>query len=371
MSQKSLNSTLNNIENKTNFINVSGKLGQEEICNLFKSHSSKICKDILEKIDIFVHNMEFFEFYSDGDIKNLLNILKLKLPENNEEFISLVKSDIEDYISCISLIILSIKLFLKTEIKLEETVAKVINNMSKLKFENKIKNYDQDNLFLYLESLLKISEKNYKSYLSASALLYFNISSLEVAPKNILYPTFSNEYKIKYFSNDEKEVILNDNQSTPKFKFDFEKQEKINFNLENSTQDNFSIKTESIFTLSKYIFDEEPTTSKNTESKFVEFLMDKTKMKKNFKNEYDNKQKITSSETDINIKKNNKNYCLNLLEMIKKIYKKGLINSEEKVKLKQLVIDKSKKIEYLYYNVYKNSKNDKKMIISEVKKILN
>ena len=53
--------------------------------------------------------------------------------------------------------------------------------------------------------------------------------------------------------------------------------------------------------------------------------------------------------------------------MIYKIYKKGLINSEEKIKLKKLVIEKSKNIEYLYYNIYLNSKNDKDTLITEVK----
>ena len=77
------------------------------------------------------------------------------------------------------------------------------------------------------------------------------------------------------------------------------------------------------------------------------------------------------SNTNIIIKKNDKNYYMDLLEMINKIYKNGLINSEEKIKLKQLVIEKSKKIEYLYYNIYKNAKNDKNTLITEVKKILN
>ena len=57
--------------------------------------------------------------------------------------------------------------------------------------------------------------------------------------------------------------------------------------------------------------------------------------------------------------------------MINKMYKTGLINSEEKVELKKLVIEKSKKIEYLYYNIFTNSKNDKNALITEVKKIVN
>ena len=70
------------------------------------------------------------------------------------------------------------------------------------------------------------------------------------------------------------------------------------------------------------------------------------------------------------IKKKNKNHYRNLLEMINKMYKMGLINSEEKVKLKHLVIEKSIKIEYLYYNIFKNPKNDNNKLLAEVKKIV-
>ena len=57
--------------------------------------------------------------------------------------------------------------------------------------------------------------------------------------------------------------------------------------------------------------------------------------------------------------------------MISKMYKSGLIDSEEKVKLKQLVIKKSKKIEYFYYNIYLNTKNNKDILVNEAKKIVN
>ena len=99
------------MKGKINSIDINGKLDREIIYNLFKTHSFKINKEISEKIDNFKYNMDFFEFYSNENIKNLLNIFKLS--ENNDELFSSFKSDIEQYISCISQIILSIKLFLK------------------------------------------------------------------------------------------------------------------------------------------------------------------------------------------------------------------------------------------------------------------
>ena len=99
------------MEDKINFIDISGKLNHEEIYNLFKTRSSKINKEISEKIDIFKKNIDFFEFYSNKNIKTLLNIFRFQISENNDESFSLFKSDIERYISCISQILLSIKLF--------------------------------------------------------------------------------------------------------------------------------------------------------------------------------------------------------------------------------------------------------------------
>ena len=93
---------------------MNGKLDHEQIYNLFKTNSSKENKKISEKIDIFKNNIDFFEYYANKDIKNLLNIFGLKLLENNIGSSSSFKSDIEEYISCISQIILSIKLFFKT-----------------------------------------------------------------------------------------------------------------------------------------------------------------------------------------------------------------------------------------------------------------
>ena len=375
---------IKNMKDKINFIDINGKLDHKEIYSLFKTPSSKINKQISEKINIFDHNMEFFEFYSNEDIKNLLNIYNLKLSKNSDESFSLFKSDIEQYISCISHIILSIKLFFKTQDILTKIVINAKNHLSKLKSENKIENYNQDNLFLYLESILKNYEKNSKFFSSTSTLSSSNISSLKVTPKNSIFRKFSSEYKIDNFSNDEIEFNIQDRPPTPRFESDSKSDEKIenenkNSNLDDSVQSDSSIKKESVLTLSKYVFAEEPITPKNPESKLIQSAMNQSKIKRNstkvriLHNEKINKHKKkrnASSETDVFNKFNDKNYYRNLLEMINKIYKKGLINSEEKVNLKQLVIEKSKKVEYLYYNIYKNS-NNKNTLVTEVKKILN
>ena len=370
------------MNDKINFIDGNGKLDHEELYKLLKTHSSKTNKKISEKIDIFKHNLDFFEFYSNKEIKKLLNIFKLKLSENNDEYFSSFKSHIDQYISCMCQIILSIKLFLKTQDTLSKIVISAKNHLSKLKYEKKIENHNQNNLFSYLESLLIISEKNSKIFSSASTLSS-NISSIEVPPKNSIFRGFSSEYNINRFSKNEIELKIIDRPPTPRFELESKSDENIeknNSNLDNSIESYSTIKKESVLTLSKYVFIEEPITPKNPESKLIKPPKIESKIK-----QYSTKERVPLNEnmnkrkngrslfsnTNIIIKKNDKNYYMDLLEMINKIYKNGLINSEEKIKLKQLVIEKSKKIEYLYYNIYKNAKNDKNTLITEVKKILN
>ena len=368
------------MKDKINSIDMNGKLYHEEIYNLFKTHSSKANKTISEKIDNFKYNMDFFEYYSNKDIKNLLNIFNLKVSENINESFSAFKSEIEQYISCISQIILTIKLFLKAQDIFKKTFINAKNHLSKLKFENKLENYNENYLLSYLASFFK-SKKSHKIYPKSSTILSKNVSSIEFNPKKFSVEKINKEHKIGGSSKGEKESTIYDNSSTAKFESEsdeeFENLKRKNSNFENPSENISYKKNDSVFTLSKFFFAEEPSTPKKFESKFSKPHIIKTKTK--------NFTKITQTE-NANILKNNgyvfsetdfiikndekKNHCRNLLEMINTIYKKGMINSEEKLKLKQLVIEKSKKIEYLYDNIYINIKADKNRLISEVKKII-
>ena len=366
------------MKEKINSIDINGKLDNEQIYNLFKTNSSKENKEISEKIDIYKRNMDFFYYYSNKDIKNLFNIFELKISENNNEIFSSFESDIEQYICCISQIILSLKLTQKIQEILEKIVIVSKNHLLKLKNENKLENYNQDYLFLYLESFFKNSEKRPENYSNTSSTLNNNISLFEVIPKYSKFRKALSENKNDGFSNGEIEPIIYDESSTPKFESDeeFENQEKKKLD---SITYHSNLKKGMIFTFSEFVFAEEPSTPQNIESKLIESPMIKPKTKNSTRiripqNDDINKINYTRqlfSETDVTIKNNKKNHCRNLLEMINSMYKKGLINSEEKVKLKKLVINKSKKIEYFYYNIYKNSKNLKNTLLYEVKKIVN
>ena len=357
------------------------KLDEEKLYNLYKTHSSKANKEISKKINTFKNNMNFLEFYSNKDIKNLLNIFELKLSENDDGFFSSFKSDIDQYISCMSQIILSVKIYLKTQNLLKKIVINAKNHLSKLKYKNQLKNYNQHHLISYLESLFKISKKNHKLYSSSPKLLSRRISSMETNPKNFSHQKFSSDNKLDFSSGETESTIYN---KTPRFESEsyeeLENQEQKNTNLENSIENNFLIKKNSIFTLSEYVFDEEPLTPKNSQSKLIESRINIQKKKNTFttirKMKTENFDKLKNvrkvlDEANFIVENNKKSQCRDILEMINDIYKKGLINSEEKVKLKQLVIEKSKKIEFLYDNIYKNAKDDKTKLISEVKKLVN
>ena len=364
------------MEDKINLIDINEKLDHEEIYNLFKTRSSKTNKEISEKISIFKYNIDFLKFYSSKDFKNLLNIFELKISENNDESFSSFESDTEQYISCISQIILSLKLFLKIQDILAKLIINAKNHLSKLKYENKIENNNQDYLFLYSESLLKISSKNLNFHPSDSTLFTSNFSSFDDTPKNSLFRQVSSEYIINRFASGGIESIYN--IPTPKFEFgygvEFENQENKKPNLEN-----FHIKNNSILTFSEYIFDEGSFISKNLEQTLIKSTTAKLKIRynsvkrrnsqiENVINKHKNKRN-TSSEI-CPVTNNKKNHYRNLLEMTNKIYKKGFINSEEKVKFKKLILEKSKKIEY-FYNIYKNSENDKNILVAEIKKLIN
>ena len=214
------------MKGKINFINMNEKLNYEEIYDLFKTHSSKVNKEISKKIEIFKFNIDFFKYYANKDIKNLLNIFELKL--SDDELFSSFKSDIEQYISCISQIILTIKLFLKTQDILTKMVINAKNQLSKLKLKNSNQNY----LFLYLESLLKISKKSHKYYSSATTLN--KISTIDDNQKNSSYPKFFS-HKIDGFSNNEIKSSIYDKLITPRFKSKekFEKSRTKKFEFRN------------------------------------------------------------------------------------------------------------------------------------------
>ena len=91
-------------------IEVAGDFKSDKIYSLYKTSSTEINLEILSLFQKYESSLDFFSYYTKNDIKNLLNIFELELQKNYDEYFSSFKTDTEQYISCISHIILSIKL---------------------------------------------------------------------------------------------------------------------------------------------------------------------------------------------------------------------------------------------------------------------
>ena len=146
----------------------------------------------------------------------------------------------------------------------------------------------------------------------------------------------SDENRIKKIKKDKK-VKINDQKVT-------------NFNLQNIQND-----SEAKLVYTKSNFSENKKNQDNSE----EFEKKEYYTKKNPK-----KQTFSS----VNLKSTmEKNMLKDFLGFINNIYKSGSINTEEKIKLKQLIISKSEKIENIYNNYYHDNKNE---FINELKKLI-
>ena len=146
----------------------------------------------------------------------------------------------------------------------------------------------------------------------------------------------SDENRIKKIKKDKK-VKINDQKVT-------------NFNLQNIQND-----SEAKLVYTKSNFSENKKSQDNSE----EFEKKEYYTKKNPK-----KQTFSS----VNLKTTmEKNMLKDFLGFINNIYKSGSINTEEKIKLKQLIISKSEKIENIYNNYYHDNKNE---FINELKKLI-
>ena len=333
-------------------VDTKGDIKIKDMYNLLKTNSPKINFEIAQKIQTFNKIDEFFNHYSiQTSLFELLNKVEFNSSKNYDGIFSSFDLNIEQYISCFTQMIISIKLILKTQEILNKIFLTSKKYLLKLKIEQQIENISQDNLFSFIEKLLDISlTSTLGSFSNSSSKLRFD--SFDSINNNLLYhQKLTSDHSLKSFSRDDlgKTLkILNEEPCTPKFG------SNSDTNFQMRTKENFKnicIRKDSSFSLS----DEEEINSFEKKEDAI----------KNKKNNF-----ITKKDDFYNKSVNERKYeCL--LKMINDIYKKGIINSEEKIRLKQLVIAKSKKLENLYYNIYKNKSIDENVLRSEITKLLN
>ena len=377
-----------------------GKLKIDEIYYFYKTSSPETNLEILSCLKKYQSYIDFFSYYTDTDIKCLLNLLN-ELDRNlmfifNQK-LNKFSTNTENYISEISKIILTLNLIQKNQEMLNSIISKI-----KLYFKEKLINFKFDNVHQEkLLSLINNLENNFPNDLVLSNKEISRIStkdnscSSQISPQELLQSstakniTSINKIKINtnenFFEKNNHSIIDEEclsNISTPKFQnLEKKNEESQSKNKLKNYDENNNIQIESSLSLSEMIFVPFPEDKDNHISK--------KKIKKNKSNTY---IKLRNKKNSLfPIRSNNKNLSesfLNqkslhksifnveevkmfsdLLILTKQLYKFCLINSEEKIKFKKLVIEKSKSIFKFYRNEFKNNKNDYKKLSYEIKKL--
>ena len=343
-----------------------------ELFDLYSVSSAEINKEIKKKLAKFQSSHKFFEHYTNKNINQLLFSLS-KFNSNLSELFyenqNISDTQIDKYLSNLSKIYLALNLIHKIHEILTNILELTKNCYSKLICENKYQVIHAKPINEYINELIDTySNKNYILFTPK-----FSNSSSQINEKTLSFNNnfneedinFSNFFKIKnrshsVFNNtnlintgveNENEVKkIDDTLTNP------EETEEVNFKYEG----NFSHLT---LKEMKFIIEEQNEIEEESDIRKVNsclntrigFLPDKKPKKNQNKTTIENNPK--------------KEMCIKLLEVIIKLYKNCIINSEEKLKLKQLVISKSKKIEQIYKDYFVFSKYDKNELIKELKKL--
>ena len=313
-------------------LNISGDLNHELLYYLIKSESSEANLKLFSILQKFQKSSDFFEYYTNINTsslknslqeveKNLFSLLNAKKVKNE------TNKDINQYLSSISNIILVFNIFMRIQDILNKIITEDKNNFNncKIKYDN-IKNLNSS--FIYIENFYNfLSSKDIDQKFLCS--LPTNSASTVNTPKNIL-----NQKNENFFFQ---EII------TPRFENDCA-------DIKNSNDLIFdSLKTESELTLFNMKFSN-----------------------KDFSNKLSQK-KNSSNRTDQEIKKNEKTETqiyLELLIIIYESYKLCLINAEEKIRLKKLIISRFEEVKTIYFEYHDFLQTNKKNIIKKLKKLL-
>ena len=393
------------------------------------SEKNELIKSKIEKyktVSEFFEHYSNNNIISLFDSFNRLDKMYSNIYVNNNS--NNIKSKIDKYISDLSNIILLFNLISKNQQIIKKALTNSESYLKNFYSENHINKDCQKKLDDYFDNLINLKKRKKKKRLSflihenifnkcqrhktvkAIKPNIFNLNKkLDEKSININYKLINisptNHLKhIKHNSIDEEKSNLR----TPKFP---SKNEEPNNNSQSIVKENDSnkdplIKQESInsfFTLAskaaninqdenrikktkkekKVKINDHKVTNFNLQSIHNDSEAKLVYTKSNFsenKKSQDNSEDLEQKEyytkknpkkqtfSSINLKSTmEKNMLKDFLIFINNIYKSGSINTEEKIKLKQLIITKSEKIENIYINYYHDNKNE---FINELKKLI-
>lgn len=407
--------------------NFFGEMNKNIDYFLIDTSSSEKNELIKSKIEKYKTVSEFFEYYTNNNINSLfdsfnrLDKMYSNIYINNNT--NNTKSKIDKYISDLSNIILLFNLISKNQQIIKKTLKNSESYLKNFYSENHINKDCQKILDDYFDNLINLKKKKKKkrlSFLTHENIFNSkrqrhktvkarkpNIFILNKKPeeKDINYklvnisPTNHLNHK-KHNSIDEEKSNLrtpkfpsknedqNNNQSllkeTESKKMPIIKQESINsfFTLASKAANIVSdekriqnIKKEKIVKIN----DKKVTSfniHNNGETKLIYTKINFSENKKSQDNSdefeqkqyYEKKNPKKQTFSSVNLKSTmEKNMLKDFLGFINNIYKDGSINTEEKIKLKQLIISKSEKIENIYNNYFHDNKNE---FVNELKKLI-
>ena len=355
-------------------IELSNNIDKDLLYNLFKSKKSDVNMELFSKLFTFNSNMDFFNFYSGIDLNPLLNdINKINLgltsivlnrsPEENEP-----------YFSTLSKILVSLHL---------------INKLNKITNDslNQIQKYSQNffnknNVNQKLKSKIKICihdlhPKNDLFQKEKKEAINDDENNVIFTPKFVegLEPTkrFVSSSSIHTINKKESKGKLTKNfvenlYDSYRNLIDPTKKKHKKKSANSNKSDNFGIIISDLSD-SNFSFGEVPKKSnKKTKSKFN---------KKTKSLDLVEIIKIGSTERENKLLSSKQVYYdmyFNLLQIIKESYQKGLINAEEKLSLKKIIISKTEFIFDIYQKYHLNAfikdKNNMQQLLNEMKKFV-
>ena len=318
-----------------------------KLYHLFQTSSKEKNNEISKILEKYPNSQNFFNHYTQTNISNILNTLNnlqnnltdiLSFPENYNSL-----SDIEQYISNTSKIILLFNLISQNE--------KIINNLliSTKKFALEANINEKSILKKYINLLKKfqiaktVTIKNNK----------FQKSKRDFSRKSTKENTCNNTQN-----------LYNNNTS----RFQLKEIKRIKNNSTDGRKHN--VRKDSILSFANMVFINEPELNNITNVKRNKTNLNIRKKYKQKINIKEDRSYLSYREVKINDKTK---MCSDLLEVVNQLYKNCKLNSEEKVRIKQLILSKNKKIEEIYFNIYSgNSINEESIdkFFIEFKKIL-
>ena len=352
----------------------------DELLDLFATSSSETNNEINNIFHNFQSSYTFFEYYTKKNINKLLSLLS-EYNSNISEIFDETKtlknnfnSPVEVYISTLSKIYLALNLIHKNHEILCNFFVLVKNSYYKLCSENKLSMTNIKSINDYINELVNIYSKNnnistpkFSEILTPKkdGLIHMNNN-----PYNETKLNFSNfsinrlkSHKLHKTSENlrsalsKKSIIIIGNENNSKKNIDNSStdSEKNELNVERQY---------SSLSLSQMKFVAGEKSPDKNSKKNKNLIKNKSCHKSKFRKFFN---KHRSGEIVYN---HDKEMYRKLLEIIFDLYKNCIINSEEKLQLKHLIISKSNKIEQIYTDYFIQCKYDKNIFISKVKKLL-